>query len=332
MHEEILHQAVEKLQNSYGLQIKYRIRTSSEELNRTLDLSFEGKRTTWVFEIKKELRNYHLPRLFSVKERYDNLLLIAENISPGLREELRNQNIAYLDGAGNAFIKSENHFVCVDGRKKSVDTKSAPSRVFTRTGLKVVFLFLLDENLVNATHRQIANEAGIALGNIPRIMDGMRQSGYLLKIKQNQFKVTKKKELFQRWMVEYEEKLKPTLHSGCYRFTKDYNLLNWREIELDTAKTWWGGEPAADILTGFLKPELLTIYTEENHADLMKNYHLVPDRNGYIQIYKKFWHRQFKNGDTVPPLLVYTDLVNSGNARNIEAARLIHEQYLTHLI
>ena len=330
MHEEIIQKVVEKLRKTSGLQIEWR--PSSKELDGVMDFPFDGQQATWIVEIKKDLRNYHLPKLFSVKERYNNLLLIAENISPGLREELRHQNIAYLDGAGNACIKSDNYFVFIEDRKKSADTKPAPKKVFTRTGLKVVFLFLLDENLVNGTHRQIANEAEIALGNIPLIMEGMRQSGCLLKIKQNQFKLTKKKGLFQRWMVGYEEKLKPTLHLGDYRFTKAYNLFNWRKIELDAARTLWGGEPAADILTGFLKPELLTIYTEENRADLMKNYHLVPDKSGYIQVYKKFWRRHFNDRGTVPPLLVYTDLVNSGNARNIEAAKMIHEQSLKHLI
>lgn len=100
-------------------------------------------------------------------------------------------------------------------------------------------------------------------------------------------------------------------------------------MQLQTDKTWWGGEPAGDILTNYLKPLELTLYTKENRNELIKKYRMVPDTNGNIKIYKAFWYQQNeKNEKTVHPLLVYADLINTGDQRCLETAQKIYEQYL----
>jgi hypothetical protein len=54
----------------------------------------------------------------------------------------------------------------------------------------------------------------------------------------------------------------------------------------------------------------------------MKNYHLVPDPKGNIKVYQKFWNEN-EASNTAPPLLAYTDLINTGDPRNIETAEKI---------
>ncbi len=89
-----------------------------------------------------------------------------------------------------------------------------------------------------------------------------------------------------------------------------------------------GGEGAGDILTRYLKPAELIIYTLEQQKELIKNYRLVPDENGNIKVFQKFWKHDEVNYNVAPPLLVYVDLMNTHDPRCIETAQKIYEEYL----
>jgi hypothetical protein len=101
---------------------------------------------------------------------------------------------------------------------------------------------------------------------------------------------------------------------------------NWETLTFDTTKTVWGGEPAADLLTNYLRPEKFLIYTQENRMELIKNYKLMPDKNGAVEVLDMFWKTD--EGQTAPPLLVYADLILEGGKRNKETAEKIYHEYI----
>jgi hypothetical protein len=63
-------------------------------------------------------------------------------------------------------------------------------------------------------------------------------------------------------------------------------------------------------------------------------YRLQKDDNGNIEILNKFWAfaQDEVQNKMVPPLLVYADLLATGDARNIETAGIIYEQELKGII
>ena len=128
-------------------------------------------------------------------------------------------------------------------------------------------------------------------------------------------------------MADYAERLQPTLQIGTFRFLKDENILHWKGLNLKP-NACWGGEAGGALLAHYLKPEILTIYTDETRSDLMKNYRLVPDDKGNVNVYRKFWSGDGFNRDIAPPLLVYADLMNTGDSRCIETAQKIYDEYL----
>ena len=120
----------------------------------------------------------------------------------------------------------------------------------------------------------------------------------------------------------------PTLHIGNFRFTKSNDENNWKEITLKPNETYWGGEPAGKIITNYLVPEIFTLFTDETRNNLIKNYRLVPENTGNIKAYKKFWKGQATFNETVVhPLLAYADLMNTGNSRCMETAKMIYDRY-----
>lgn len=291
-----------------------------------VDFLFKDKKETFFVETKKELRNHHVPALIEQARNHKPLMLFAYKIFPAIKEELRRNNIAYIDGAGNVYLKTDRHFVWIDGQKKYPHITEPLNRAFTKTGLKVIFQFLIQEEFINATYRQIAERADVALGNINYVIQGLKDQGFVKKRDEEHLMIVNRAELIERWVNSYAERLRPTLKLGTFRFLQREDAGRWKEVAFKKKNTLWGGEPAGDILTHFLLPQEWIIYTEETRNDLIRNYKLVPDPEGNVQAFRKFWTApagDIEEKIIVHPLLVYADLINTGNPRNLEVAQKV---------
>ncbi|MGF1585501.1 MAG: type IV toxin-antitoxin system AbiEi family antitoxin [Bacteroidales bacterium] len=154
------------------------------------------------------------------------------------------------------------------------------------------------------------------------------EEGYALRVNEKELKLTNRKELLQKWITAYTEKLKPTLYLGNFRFNNPDEFIKWKDLKLERTLTQWGGEGAGNIYTDYLQPEVLTLYTKEKKVNLIKEYRLLPDPDGNVIVYEKFWKdkKPFKN--VIPPIVAYADLLATGNRRCIETAQKIYEQLI----
>ncbi|OXH90692.1 hypothetical protein CA831_09400, partial [Burkholderia multivorans] len=98
-----------------------------------------------------------------------------------------------------------------------------------------------------------------------------------------------------------------------------------------------GGEPAADLLTHDLKPAAITVYTHGPVSNrLLLDARLRADERGDVEILQAFWPPSAALDwrdpalPLAPPLLIYADLVSTGDSRNLAAAEQIHDRYLAH--
>lgn len=70
--------------------------------------------------------------------------------------------------------------------------------------------------------------------------------------------------------------------------------------------------------------------------NLFQKQRLRKDPNGNIQVFRAFWERDPKDTndilDTVDPIIVYADLLETGDVRNLEAAKLLYQNELTEFI
>ncbi len=323
MKQDIIHIALENLQKTVGIGYIWHPQNGSDG---KLDILLNDKKKTFFVEVKKELRWY---QLYQIEEKYsslDHVLIIAEQIFPKIKEALREKEIAYLETNGNVFLKTDEIYLYVDTHKKYKNLKEGTNKAFTKTGLKVLFHLLNDKDLVNKTQREIAVETGVALGNIPQIIDGLIKTGYLLPLNKRDYIWKNRKELLARWVDEYAINLRPKLIKNRYSLKTD-----WQKIKLNTKKTVWGGEPAADLLTNHLRPGKFTLYTKELNVHLIKNYKLTPQDDGEVEVLEMFWDNEktdTKNKKCAPPLLIYADLIITGGKRNLETAKKIYDEYI----
>ncbi len=318
MEKNIIQLALDNLNKATGIQA---IWERNDTLDGYLHFTLNQSKYKFVVEVKREIRNHQIPEIERCFHTHDNFLLVAQRIYRKAKDHFRERKIPYLEANGNIFIEKEGVFLFVDTNKPLDIRKTKGNRAYTKTGLKVLFYLLQYKDAINLTQRELAEETEVALGNIPQIIEGLKETGFLLPLDGKNFIWEKRKELLDKWVGDYATTLRPTLNRVYYALPG-----NWKDITFDHTKTLWGGEAAADILTNFLRPEKFIIYTREDRVDLIKKYGLRPDENGEVEVLDLFWKQI--NGRTVPPILVYADLMREGGKRNIETAKIIYDEFI----
>lgn len=262
-------------------------------------------------------------------------LLVTDYLTPPMAERLRDQKQQFADTAGNAYLEGPGLLVYVTGRKLP-DKAVAPSagKAYTLTGLKVMFALLCDPALADAPQRAIAAAAGVALGAIPAVLADLQQTGHLLVLaKRRRLNATKR--LLDEWALAYARRLRAKTLHATYA-VKDFDA--WQQWPLDT-QVLWGGEPAANLLVDYLVPGVLTIYADRLPPKLLMEQRMTIVRGAQVGDRVLEWRKPFWGNvpvttqpNTVHPVLVYADLLATGDARCIETAQLVYDEYLARLL
>lgn len=290
----------------------------------------DGKHLRLYTEIKTEFKPYHLSKVIEMARHYTPFILIAERIYPAQKQALKASGINYLDAAGNIFFRFKQLYLYVEGNKPVDEIRPVANRAFTKTGLKAVFHFLLNEEFLNMPYRVLAQATGVSLGNINYILDGLQQSGFILQVDAQTKRLQQKRTLLDRWVAGYHQTLKPSLFVGAFNWGKDQRQ-QWKNMVGSDGTEVWGGEPAADLLTDHLLPQLFTLYTQRDKVRLMRDWRLIPQNDGDIKVYQRFWSGvEWDEKKIAPPLLVYADLIETNDPRCIETAEIIYNQFLKH--
>jgi hypothetical protein len=131
-------------------------------------------------------------------------------------------------------------------------------------------------------------------------------------------RLVERERLLARWVQDYAARLRPKLQLARYRA----KALDWTaEIMPQDYGYLLGGEPAAQRMTGHLRPGTATFYGERANTQLMIDQRLQPDLTGNVEIMERFWNFQTPVAGMVPPILVYADLLAIGDPRCIEVAK-----------
>lgn len=299
------------------------------------DVVIQINNHTFYCIAKKNARNSSLGIIINQINDFVNsiqqdkkILFVGEYIAKDVADSLIDNGINYLDVAGNCYINTKELKIIVEGRKHFKQKNINQARAFQEAGLKLLLLLLTDKGALEYSYRTLADKSNIALGSVSQIMKELEESNYILKT--NEKRVLKNKdELIERWVVAYNEVLKPRLLRKTY---KAINLDYLRKIvsNNDTKHLLFGGEPAAEKMTSYLKPLEYIIYSNDDLSIIGKELMLVPDTNGDIKIYNTCWTVSLNNENLniAPALVVYADLIGSGNSRNIETAKMILENEL----
>lgn len=321
-------QAAEALARLAGVPVDYS--PGTEELT----LTTQGTSATFrVVEVRKITK----AKLAELASRGDdeNTVVVSEYVTPEQARQLREADVNYLDAAGNARLKAQGTIVLVEGQKPKQPTaeEKAAGRAFQPAGLKVLFTILVDPGRVNDSYRDLAERVDVSPAAVKYVLDDLERRGSLIKVGRGRGmsrRPTDVSGLAQRWANSYGDVLRPKLLRGRYRFLTPDQQRRWKSLTFEGTATCWGGEPAADLYAGLLRAERLTIYTTAATSDLARTLRIVPAADGPIEVLDKFWADDVETVDgqpVAPRLLVYADLLASGQTRNLETAQPLFDAW-----
>ena len=339
--EEILEKATRKFRDITGMKMEVvnnLLTNPHANADAIVKLTADNQEVTLWVEIKNEIREQNLPRfLYYIKNNPTEWLLVCQYIPKPLKENLKNQGINYLETAGNCFIRKDGLYFYINDKAVTAQRQPKEGKLWKQAGLKFLFGILEKPELLNGPYRTMGEVAKVALGNIGPFIQELKDEGFVKEGIEDGKPILmfeNKEMLRNKWIELFNAVLKPKLKQGRFRFINKTDLQNWKETPTTFPhKFYWGGEPAAALLTEYLQPEMFTIYTKVPKIEIMKQLRLVPDKNGNIEIMDIFCNPPMLdflniNTKTVPPFLVYAELITSLDSRNRETAERIKQKYL----
>lgn len=339
----ILKEAIGAIHREAGLRLDvvgYGVRQGDKEIDAIIRIPEAD--TQLVAEIKKWAPHVNLG---AVIHQINHIagpgqgILLADHINPKMGERLKEAHIQFIDTAGNAYINQPPVYIYIKGNKPELNLveggKDKTGRAFQPTGMRVVFAFLRDKNLINAPYRQIAEQAQVALGAVGWVIHDLVAQNFLLEgRKKNQREFANFDQLMDEWVEAYPHKLKAKYRIATFT-TDDPGW--WKAMDLKEFGARWGGEIAAAQYTRYLHPKDAVVYIKKEHmAKFLKTARLrkiAQDEQAALRVdlIEPFWREEKNRGKTaglVHPLVAYADLIETGDPRNLETANRIREEYL----
>lgn len=329
--EEILQRSLEALKESFDIRASFK-KEVGQYTAYEIQMSF-------LLNSRKIVKNYHLEidkphstiigqLALKQKQLSNKIILVTDFVPPTIADKLRELDISFFDASGNAFFNEPEFYIFISSRGRTLNVSTPkPSLIFQASGLQLLFVLLCVPNAENKTYRELAEMSGVSLGTVSEVMNALTAELYLVKQAEKRT-LFRKDGLMKRWVQSFSEVLRPRLFEAQFE-AEDVDW--WEEIGLAKVTACWGGEVAADMLTGYLNPTKALIYVKGSPSSLVKEYKLRRVREGNVKIRRKFWN--FNEGDIIaPPLLVYTDLLATAESRNLEAAQIIYDEHLAGLV
>jgi hypothetical protein len=303
-----------------------------------ISLQIGGKKLRYDCEIKNKVDRYSLLLdLLHKPESMQKTLLVSSPLSQDMANRCRELGLQFMDTAGNAHITDgKGVYIYVTGRRGSDDVRTvANDATMTPAALRMMFAFLADPSLLNAPYRDLSIQAMVSTGAISKVFDTLEARRLVGKTEEGRRMIISPQLFLNEWASGYASRLKPKLKK--FRFAID-DLDKFRnqwnpELRLSA----WGGETGATYLTKHLHPEECTVYIDMENPyalrDMVKQFRLRADPVGRIEVVGMFWNSDYFADwfPTVPPHLIYADLLATHDSRNFAAAQQIASEVFEHV-
>jgi hypothetical protein len=255
-------------------------------------------------------------------------LIIAPYISESIGDSLRSRDIHYADAAGNMYLRQDGLLLDVRGRHNPTIPRAGeagkPLRAFRAGGLKILFVLLSDPRAGSTTYRGLAHASGTSLGTVQWVLREITEAGYVSGDHISR-RIHRQRELFGRWVEGYSLDLAPRLLLGRFD-TTDPGWWKDADDAIRSNDAQWGGETAAHRLNRRFRPGRAIVYADAMPNRLAATYRFRrSDGEGTVEIRQRFWHFDAEPTMTVPTTLIYADLINSAEPRQLEAASHLRE-------
>ncbi|HEU4764901.1 MAG TPA: type IV toxin-antitoxin system AbiEi family antitoxin [Candidatus Eisenbacteria bacterium] len=272
-------------------------------------------------------------------------ILLANHVGPKLSRYLREHRINFVDTSGNCHLSiDEGHVAYIEGRKRS--TPAWESQGTGRAGYRILFALLASPELVTRPVREVASASGASKTAASSVLSRLEREGVIGATGRDRI-LLRPDELLQRWLNGYVDRLRPRLVFGRYETRiEDPDELDrflsaqlsphgeGRFVDGSKAIRWaWGGTAAEHRLLHYYRGTTTVIHFDAPPSTAAKRLGLAPAREGSITFLGVPGPLAFQGTppDVAHPLLIYSELLATGEERARDAASRIRERYLQHL-
>ncbi|WP_051378879.1 type IV toxin-antitoxin system AbiEi family antitoxin [Derxia gummosa] len=295
-----------------------------------------GERRYRAFVITRPPKPADLARVVMTSWPDDPALLVAPHINAAQAERCRANNLEFIDAAGNAFLRGAGLFVQIVGNKPDDEAtsllagKRANGGAGNAAALRVVFGLLVRPALLDATYRDIAAAAGVALGGVGAVLDDLTRRGHLRTV-DGRRRLIEPRRLFTEWENHWPTRLHPRLKARRFTAGKpDW----WRDLDPLAHGAQWGGDVAAWHYTQALKPATVTLHLAPDDLDaglrgLARAGQLRAAADGEVEILQRFWDLdRVPDGPLAPAPLVHAQLIATLDPRALAVAAQLFDSHL----
>jgi len=226
-------------------------------------------------------------------------------------DAFRRAGIQYLDSAGNAWIEFFDVLIDVRGRPRPL-MEARPGHVagnlFSSGRAQVVFALLAWPQLWDASQRDLAQTAGVSVGQVNSTLKLLKQSGYTRTGTR-----PGQADLLDLWAAAFPSGL-------AHRITLARYAGSFRRKNLSSAAI-----SGAAAVPDLVRSQSAVLYIDEFDPRMPVAYRWHSDGEPNITIRRRFWTEPSANARdrrTVAPWpLVYADLLASDDPRERAAAK-----------
>jgi hypothetical protein len=290
-----------------------------------------------IVEIKRTNLSYAIAEGLIARARRrpgTPLLVVAPNITRGVGRALGDNGVNYVDAAGNCWLNIEDRYVAVIEGNRPV-TLEPRGRGMGAAGYQVLFALLAMPDAENATLREIARQAGTALGTAARTLERLEDEGIVVRGRGRQVFLDKQ-EILERWLHGYTTQVRPKWLVGQFQTADRDPETRERRIAGELAKmepklNWaWGGGAGGMRLTGYYHGPKTVLLVEAPPADLPKMLRALPAGDGPLVLLEAPTALALGGPEehVAHPLLIYTEMITARDERGREAAEELRERFL----
>jgi hypothetical protein len=262
----------------------------------------------------------------------DPVLVLAPHVGSGIGTRLADAGLNYLDLSGNCHIAVGSFHVHIEGRTRAAH--QASDKGLRSAGFQVLFTYLADSALLDAPVRTVADRAGVSRQPVSDVRQRLLQDDFIVRARGRlQWSERRKDDALRLWLNGYETTVRPSLLFGTYRTRSDPDQLE-QEIAaalpaLGISELRWGGTSAGFRFTKYYRGSRTTVHVHAMPADLPRKLRALPDPHGNLVVMDAFGAINWQpDSDTVHPLLVYSEMLRSGDERARDAAEGVFDELI----
>jgi hypothetical protein len=306
-----------------GSQLELEVETPSGEYHLTVEL----RQTALSYAL--------VDRVLSARKELENgggWILLAPYVSPRIGRYLVEHGGNFFDELGNCHLVLDDRYVAiVEGRR--APSRRASGLGFRAAGYRVIFALLARPDLLQGTVREIAGAAGVGKTTAAMTLQRLRQELVIAPDRWG-YRMLQPSELMDRWLVAYQDIVRPSLFVGNFRVQeRDPQALERRiehVLEQQDIPWYWGGGAALHRINGFYRGEATVLHLPEPPINLPRVLRALPAEEGPFTVLRlpgPVGATGLKAG-TAHPLLIYSELMTQGDPRGREAAEQFWREYL----